>query len=198
MNVFVLVIMLVLALCGRSAVVQEEETRDLATKGTITTGYWPGGIPPWKGEENNCRQIFPSMNTDNPCVSCRSGSYCSCKYVYPGPAPKMQCVACKTSNICPGNGKWYPPKKPPAATDVMSYLRGSSSADAQSADGSWQSFPTPGPKVVKQNPNAKCQLNVFGRCNSGDYCKSVSYDQYRCTKCEKNKKCTGDGRMGPP
>jgi hypothetical protein len=65
-------------------------------------------------------------------------------------------------------------------------------------EGSWKSFPTPGPKTTKQNPNAKCALQTFGRCNSGDYCKSISYDKYQCTKCPKDKKCTGDGKMGPP
>ena len=64
-------------------------------------------------------------------------------------------------------------------------------------DGSWQSFPTPGPKPVKLNPNTKCQLQVFGRCNSGEYCKSISYDKYQCTKCIKNMVCSGDGKMGP-
>jgi hypothetical protein len=135
MQALFLVGLLFLTLCGRivvqAAAVQEDSSRELANKGTITTGLWPGAIPPWE--------------------------------------------------------------------PFLSYLRGSSSADAQEADGStgYVSFPTPGPKAVKQNPNAKCGLNVFGRCNKGNYCKSVSYDQYRCTKCEKNMKCTGDGKMGP-
>lgn len=64
-------------------------------------------------------------------------------------------------------------------------------------DGSWQSFPTPGPKPVKSNPNVKCQIQTFGRCNVGEYCKGISYDKYQCTKCLKNMVCTGDGRMGP-
>lgn len=65
-------------------------------------------------------------------------------------------------------------------------------------DGSWQSFPTPGPKNVKSNPNAKCQLQSFGRCESGMYCKGISYDKYQCTKCSKGMVCTGDGKMSPP
>uniref|UniRef100_A0A6C0H3B0 Uncharacterized protein n=1 Tax=viral metagenome TaxID=1070528 RepID=A0A6C0H3B0_9ZZZZ len=64
--------------------------------------------------------------------------------------------------------------------------------------GGWQSFPTPAPRTVKQNPNVKCAIQTFGRCNSGEYCKSISYDKYRCTSCPKNKRCTGDGKMGPP
>ena len=82
---------LFLTLCGRivvqAAAVQEDSSRELANKGTITTGLWPGAIPPWE--------------------------------------------------------------------PFLSYLRGSSSANAQEADGSgFVSFPTPGPKVVKPNPNA--------------------------------------------
>ena len=109
--IFIFVCSSVLALDGDS------QDREL-----ITTGYWPGGIPPWKGEDNQCRKIFPTMNTDNPCVGCRSGSYCGCKYVYPGPTPQFKCWACKTSDICPGNGIKYPGKKPPASP--ASALRG--------------------------------------------------------------------------
>lgn len=67
-----------------------------------------------------------------------------------------------------------------------------------SKDGSWQSFPTSGPKPVKSNPNVKCSIQTFGRCNSGEYCKSISYDKYQCTKCPKNNTCTGDGKNRPP
>ncbi len=62
----------------------------------------------------------------------------------------------------------------------------------------WKSFPTPGPKKVKSNPNAKCTLQTFGRCNPGEYCKGIGYDKYQCTTCPRDKKCTGDGKMGPP
>jgi hypothetical protein len=65
-------------------------------------------------------------------------------------------------------------------------------------EGGWNSFPTAGPKIVKQNPNVKCAIQTFGRCESGYYCKSISYDKYQCTKCPKDKKCTGDGKLGPP
>ena len=180
-----------------AAATAQEQERDLA----ITTGNWPGGIPPWKGENNQCRSTFRSLGSDNPCVRCTRGSYCACKYAYPGPQPQAKCYACKTSDICPGNGIKYPGKKPPAETfgAIMSRLRGAE--PAASSDGSWQSFPTPGPKPVarpKQNPNAKCGLRIFGRCDAGSYCRSVSYDKYACTKCKSGQKCTGDGMMGPP
>lgn len=170
----------------------ESQERELG-KG-ITTGNWPGGIPPWAGADNQCRRIFPASRTDNPCVSCGRGNYCACKYSYPGPAPQFKCFACKTSDICPGNGIKYPSKKIP--TSIVGNLRGVD-ADA-AADGSWKSFPTAAPKVVRKNPNTICQLMQFGRCSSGEYCKSVSFDKYKCTKCLKGNKCTGDGKMGPP
>ena len=82
---------------------------------------------------------------------------------------------------------------------ILSNLRGGDAADA-SAMGSWQSFPTPAPKRIqpKQNPGTQCAIQTFGRCKSGQYCKGISYDKYQCTKCPANKKCTGDGKMGPP
>ena len=81
---------------------------------------------------------------------------------------------------------------------ILSNLRGGDAADA-SAMGSWKSFPTPAPKgPPKQNPNVQCAIMTFGRCKSGEYCKGISYDKYQCTKCPAGKKCSGDGKMGPP
>ena len=93
-----------------------------ATESADSIVVFPGGMPPWKPENNQCKEIFKSTN---PCARCNRGSYCACKYAYPGPKPKQTCFQCKTNTICPGDGQRYPNKKPPApVSDFISYLRG--------------------------------------------------------------------------